>query len=91
MSNTSDINWVKYRRNQKGVTAFAKYKDASDPDYGDPLDADGFKEDLFKVASDGNYNNDDSIRYTCFIDEYYYGDENGNYDTQKRFAIERFY
>ena len=31
VSNTSDINWVKYRRNQKGVTAFAKYKDASDP------------------------------------------------------------
>ena len=90
VSNTSDINWVKYRRNQKGVTAFAKYKDASDPDYGDPLDADGFKEDLFKVASDGNYNNDDSIRYTCFIDEYYYGDENGNYDTQKGLPLKDF-
>lgn len=90
VSNTSDINWVKYRRNQKGVTDFAKYKDASDSAYGDPLDADGFKEDLFEAASDGNYNNDDSIHYTCFIDEYYYGDENGNYDTQKGLPLKDF-
>ena len=90
VSNTSDINWVKYRRNQKGITDFAKYKDASDPDYGDPLDADGFKEDLFEVASDGNYKDEDSIHYTCFIDEYYYGDENGNYDTQKGLPLKDF-
>ena len=90
VSNTSDINWVKYRRNQKGITDFAKYKDASDPDYGDPLDADGFKEDLFEVASDGIYKDEDSIHYTCFIDEYYYGDENGNYNTQKGLPLKEF-
>lgn len=90
VSNTSDINWVKYRRNQKGITDFAKYKDASDPDYGDPLDADGFKEDLFEVASDGIYKDEDSIHYTCFIDEYYYGDENGNYNTQKGLSLKNF-
>ena len=90
VSNTSDINWVKYRRNQKGITTFAKYKDALDQTYGEPLDADGFKEDLFKAASDNKYQDNDSIRYTCFIDEYYYGDENGNYDTQKGLPLKDF-
>ncbi|WP_455787699.1 fimbrial protein [Parabacteroides goldsteinii] len=90
VSNTSDINWVKYRRNQRGVTTFAKYKDASDLAYGDPLDADGFKEDLFEAASDNEYQDNDSIRYTCFIDEYYYGDEDGNYDTQKGLSLKEF-
>lgn len=90
VSDDTDINWVKYRRNQKGVTDFAKYKDASDPDYGDPLDADGFKEDLFKVASDNKYQDNDSIRYTCFIDEYYYGDESGNYNTKKGLPLKDF-
>ena len=90
VSDDTDINWVKYRRNQKGVTDFAKYKDASDPDYGDPLDADDFKEDLFKVASDNKYQDNDSIRYTCFIDEYYYGDESGNYNTKKGLPLKDF-
>lgn len=90
VSDDTDIDWVKYRRNQKGVTDFAKYKDASDPDYGDPLDADGFKEDLFKVASDNKYQDNDSIRYTCFIDEYYYGDESGNYNTKKGLPLKDF-
>ena len=26
----------------------------------------------------------------CFIDEYYYGDENGNYDTQKGLPLKDF-
>lgn len=80
VSDQTDLNWVTYRRNPKDVTTFAKYKDASDLNYGNPLDADGFKEDLFNAASDPDYEPDDSIRYTCFIDEYYYGDQNGNYD-----------
>lgn len=90
MSDDTDINWVKYRRNPQGVKTFAKYKDALDQTYGEPLDADGFKEDLFKAASDNKYQDNDSIRYTCFIDEYYYGDENGNYDTQKGLPLKDF-
>lgn len=80
VSDKTDLNWVTYRRNPKGVTTFAKYKDTSDPNYGNPLDADGFKEDLFNAASSTEYDDTDSIRYTCFIDEYYYGDDNGNYN-----------
>lgn len=90
VSDDTDINWVKYRRNPQGVTTFAKYKDISNQAYGDPLDADGFKEDLFEAASDNEYQDNDSIRYTCFIDEYYYGDENGNYDTQKGLPLKDF-
>ncbi len=90
VSDDTDINWVKYRRNPQGVKTFAKYKDALDQTYGEPLDADGFKEDLFKAASDNKYQDNDSIRYTCFIDEYYYGDENGNYDTQKGLPLKDF-
>lgn len=80
VSDNTDLDWVTYRRNPKDVTTFAKYKDISEPDYGDPLDADGFKEDLFNAASSTEYTDTDSIRYTCFIDEYYYGDGDGNYD-----------
>ena len=90
VSDDTDINWVKYRRNPQDVKTFAKYKDALDQTYGEPLDADGFKEDLFKAASDNKYQDNDSIRYTCFIDEYYYGDENGNYDTQKGLPLKDF-
>lgn len=80
VSDETDLDWVTYRRNPENVTTFAKYKDTSDPNYGNPLDADGFKEDLFNAASDSHYEDTDSIRYTCFIDEYYYGDEKGNYN-----------
>ena len=30
VSDDTDIDWVKYRRNPQGVTTFAKYKDTSD-------------------------------------------------------------
>lgn len=87
-SEPGNLDWVTYRRNPKGVTTFAKYKDTSDSGYGDPLDADGFKEDLFNAASSTEYDDTDSIRYTCFIDEYYYGDEDGNYNNS--LALDQF-
>lgn len=81
VSDETDLDWVTYRRNPKGVTTFAKYKNTSEPGYDKKLlDAEGFKEDLFSAASDPDYANTDSIRYTCFIDEYYYGNGDGNYN-----------
>ena len=59
-------------------------------DYWRPTGCGWFKEDLFKVASDGNYNNDDSIRYTCFIDEYTMEMRMVNYDTQKGLPLKDF-
>lgn len=89
VSDETDLNWVTYRRNPRDVTTFAKYKDTSEPDYDKKLlDAEGFKEDLFSAASDPDYANTDSIRYTCFIDEYYYGNEKGNYNNS--LALDRF-
>lgn len=90
VSDALDINWVEYRRNLKDEKTFAKYKNTSIPTYGEPLNADGFKEDLFKAASDNEYQDNDSIRYTCFIDEYYYGDEMGNYNKQKGLPLNEF-
>ncbi|RHR43348.1 DUF4906 domain-containing protein [Parabacteroides sp. AF18-52] len=74
----SDIGWVSYRRNTEGDASkdFMDYK--SPKTIGEPLKADGFKEDLYhaydELADDG------TVYYTCFIDEYFYGDANGNYD-----------
>ncbi|KKB51101.1 hypothetical protein HMPREF1212_01830 [Parabacteroides sp. HGS0025] len=79
---TNDIDWVTYKRNTNGYEGFMKYKDdISD----EPLDSEGFKEDLFdayyyqynsqKDPFDGD-GESALIRYTCFIDEYYYDDLN---------------
>lgn len=79
---TDDIDWVTYKRNTKGYEGFMKYKENTS-DF--PLDSEGFKEDLFNAyyykhnpAADDPFDSDDEsalIRYTCFIDEYYYGDD----------------
>ncbi|WP_293713679.1 fimbrial protein [uncultured Parabacteroides sp.] len=80
VSDETDLDWVEYRRNPKDVTTFAKYRDSNDPTCGNPFNADEFKTDLFNAASDPDYEDSDSIRYTCFIDEYYYGGPGGGYD-----------
>lgn len=76
---TNDIDWVTYKRNTKGYTDFMKYKeDTSD----EPLDSEGFKGDLFDAyyqhnSEDDPFDGDGEsalIRYTCFIDEYFYDD-----------------
>lgn len=65
----ADIDWVTYKRNTGGPDKFMKYKDAESDE---PLTADQFKDDLYEaVTADGT---DGFIYYTCFIDEYYYGD-----------------
>lgn len=79
---TSDIDWVTYKRNTKGYEGFMKYKDdISD----EPLYSDGFKGDLFDAyyyqynSQEDPFDGDGEsalIRYTCFIDEYYYDDLN---------------
>lgn len=69
-SNNTDINWVQYKRNTAGYNGFMKYKESQSDK---PLDADGFREDLYDACiKDEDFGTDDSIRYTCFIDEYYY-------------------
>lgn len=77
---TNDIDWVTYKRNTKGYTDFMKYKeDTSD----EPMDSEGFKGDLFDAyyyqhnSKDDPFDEDGEsalIRYTCFIDEYFYDD-----------------
>ncbi|GGK01992.1 fimbrial protein [Parabacteroides faecis] len=74
-----DVNWVTYRRNTEGnvATDFMKYKySANDKSL---LNADGFKTDLYNACDDLTDDND-IVYYTCFIDEYFYGDGNGNYN-----------
>lgn len=90
LSDETDNDWVEFRRNPKGVTTYVKYKDNTVQSYGNPLSADKFKEDLFKAASDQDYTNSDSIRYTCFINEYYYGDSQGNYNTNLGLPLKDF-
>lgn len=69
-SNTTDVNWVQYKRNNKDYKGFMKYKDSEQDT---PLDADEFRGDLYDAyIDDEGFGDDDSIRYTCFIDEYYY-------------------
>ena len=47
-----------------------KYKESISDE---PLNADGFRSDLYDACiKDEGFSLDDSIRYTCFIDEYYY-------------------
>lgn len=76
-SDLQDLDWVTFKRNPAGVKDFVKYKnDESDQ----PLNVIGFKADLFNAYKDDvGFDADDSIRYTCFIDEYFYGGPNGNY------------
>lgn len=90
LSDETDNDWVEFRRNPKGVTTYVKYKDNTVQSYGNPLSADEFKEDLFKAALDQDYTNSDSIRYTCFINEYYYGDSQGNYNTNLGLPLKDF-
>ena len=69
-SNATDINWVQYKRNPAGYKGFMKYKESKSDE---PLDANGFRADLYDACiKDEGFSLDDSIRYTCFIDEYYY-------------------
>ena len=69
-SNNTDINWVQYKRNTAGYNGFMKYKESISDE---PLNADGFRSDLYDACiKDEGFSLDDSIRYTCFIDEYYY-------------------
>lgn len=64
-----DLDWVTFRRNTAGSSQFMKYKEHTEDK---PLNADDFRKDLYGACQlkDGN----DSIHYTCFIDEYYYKD-----------------
>lgn len=75
---TDDIDWVTYKRNTKGYKDFMKYRENTS-DY--PLYSDGFKGDLFDAyyyqhnSQEDPFDGDGEsalIRYTCFIDEYYY-------------------
>lgn len=74
---TNDIDWVTYKRNTKGYTDFMKYKENTSDE---PLDSEGFKGDLFDAyyyrynSEDDPFDGDGVIRYTCFIDEYFYDD-----------------
>lgn len=79
---TNDIDWVTYKRNTKGYTDFMKYKENTSDE---PLDSEGFKGDLFDAyyyqhnSEDDPFDGDGEsalIRYTCFIDEYFYDDDN---------------
>ncbi|WP_304251174.1 fimbrial protein [Parabacteroides gordonii] len=76
---TNDIDWVTYKRNTKGYTDFMKYKENTSDE---PLDSEGFKGDLFDAyyyrynSEDDPFDGDGVIRYTCFIDEYFYDDLN---------------
>lgn len=76
-SELKDLDWVTFKRNPAGEKGFVKYKEG---DYDEPLNVNGFKADLFNACKrNEGFGADDSIRYTCFIDEYFYGDKNGNY------------
>lgn len=87
-SEAKDLDWVTFKRNPAGKTDFVKYKDNGTDK---PLDVAGFKADLFKAYSDPSaFGTDDSIRYTCFIDEYFYGDESGNYPGSGSLKLEEF-
>lgn len=77
-----DIDWVTYKRNTKGYEGFMKYKDSESDE---PLKADDFKGDLFDAyyyehnSVEDPFDNDGEsalIRYTCFIDEYFYDNLN---------------
>lgn len=78
-SDASDVDWVTYRRNTEGnvATDFMKYKASSTDNT--LLDAEKFKEDLYNVYDEASVPEDGTVYYTCFIDEYFYGDLSGNY------------
>uniref|UniRef100_UPI00259A4AA5 hypothetical protein n=1 Tax=uncultured Parabacteroides sp. TaxID=512312 RepID=UPI00259A4AA5 len=70
ISNAEDIDWVQYKRNTANYKGFMKYREST---LDNPLDADGFRSDLYdSYINNTGFGTDDSIRYTCFIDEYYY-------------------
>lgn len=77
-ADATDVNWVTYRRNTDGNVAhdFMKYKYSENDNT--LLNADGFKNDLYDVYDD--LADGESVYYTCFIDEYFYGKANGDYD-----------
>lgn len=77
---TNDIDWVTYKRNTNGYEGFMKYNISDEL-----LDSEGFKKDLFDAyyyqhnSQEDPFDGDGEsalIRYTCFIDEYYYNDLN---------------
>lgn len=73
VADEKDLDWVSYRRNERGVKSYAKYKDASDEYNAKLLDAVNFKKDLYYSLKDADaYDNEGKIYYTCFIDEYFY-------------------
>lgn len=75
-SSDSDIDWVTYKKNTETPDEYMKYEGNLDRD---PLllSADKFKENLYDAYSELQ-NDDDKVYYTCFIDEYFYGDADGN-------------
>lgn len=75
-SELKDLDWVTFKRNPASETGFVKYEGKDDKNL---LNVAGFKADLFNAYNTEGFGTDDSIRYTCFIDEYFYGDESGNY------------
>lgn len=80
-----DLDWVTFRRNPADQTGFVKYASDSDRQL---LNVNEFKADLFRAYKSKDFGNDDSIRYTCFINEYFYGDENGNFS--ELFPLQKF-
>lgn len=87
-SSDSDIDWVTYKKNTENPNEYMKYEG----DLGrDPLllSADEFKESLYDAYSELQ-NDDDKVYYTCFIDEYFYGDANGNCNSNVGLPLKDF-
>lgn len=87
-SDDSDIDWVTYKKNTGNPNEYMKYEGGLDVD-NLLLSADKFKEDLYNAYSELQ-NEDDRVYYTCFIDEYYYGDTNGNRDLTEGLPLTDF-
>lgn len=79
-SDDTDIDWVTYKRNtnENPSTEFMPYEGGLDKD-DKLLSAEDLKKDLFTVYKKME-SPDDRVYYTCFIDEYFYGSQDGNYD-----------
>lgn len=77
-SDETDVNWVTYKRNTNSnpSTEFMPYQGDAATDQ-DLLSALDLKKDLYKVYGEMQSDND-RVYYTCFIDEYFYGDKEGN-------------
>jgi len=87
-SDGSDINWVTYKKNTGTPNEYMKYEGGLDVDHL-LLSADKFKEDLYDAYSELQ-NDDDKVYYTCFIDEYFYGDTDGNRDSNVGLPLKYF-